>query len=295
MMTLVIMAAGMGSRYGGLKQIDPVGKHGEFIIDYSIYDAKMAGFNKVVFIIKKENYDIFKETIGKRIEDKIQVEYAFQDVNDVPPFVKIPENRVKPWGTVHAILACKDIVKEPFVVINADDFYGRNPFICMKTFLETSKEGEYAMPGYILKNTISLNGSVARGCCEVVDGYLKTVTEHKQIQKNGNEIQYFEDDKWTTLDENTIVSMNMFAFMPDIFDKFENCFNDFMKESDLEKSECLLSNELGNLLNKGLCSIKVINTDAVWFGVTYKEDKQDFVAAINELIEKGVYKENLWS
>lgn len=295
-MVLVIMAAGMGSRYGGLKQIEPIGPNGEYIIDYSIYDAYKAGIRKVVFVIKEENYDIFVETIGRRVEEHMEVSYVFQDINDIPENVVLEEKRIKPWGTTQAILACKKVVKEPFIVINADDFYGRNAFLQMTNFLQENKKG-YAMTSYILENTITENGTVSRGVCQVDENnYLIDIMECKKIQKNEEKIQYLLDDKWYDLSPKSIVSMNFWGFRPDLFDNLEEEFKKFFEESkdNLNTAECLIPISIGNLQKQNKCTVKVLQTDDKWYGITYKEDKEEIVSAIHKLIEQGVYPKYLW-
>lgn len=296
-MTLVIMAAGMGSRFGGLKQIEKVDENGHFIIDYSIYDALKAGYDKVVFIIKRENYEIFKETIGSRVENKIKVEYVFQELDKLPEGFKLPEERVKPWGTAHAILCCKDVVKEPFTIINADDFYGRDAYFKSAAFLKEAKENEYAMVGYEVENTITENGSVKRGVCEIENGCLTKLIE-SSIEKQ--EKKYIA----TPLDgsepfevfANTPVSMNMFSFMPSIFKCLEENFPLFLEKNkdNILKCEYLIPDIVFKQIRNNEVNVKVLNTNAKWLGVTYKEDKPYVVSKIKELIEKEEYTEKLW-
>lgn len=300
-MTLVIMAAGMGSRFGGLKQVEPVGPNGEFILDYSIYDAIKAGYKKVVFIIKEENYDLFRETIGKRIESKIDVSYAFQKIEDVPEGVNIPVSRVKPWGTSHAILSAKKYVNEPFTVINADDFYGFDPYKKMKEFFDNNNDqNKYAMIGYKTINTMSLNGSVKRGVCTEDDkGYLTKLVE-ASIEKVEDKIiaTPLEDEKTKfEIKEDTLVSMNFFGFNTSIFDYLEDEMKDFFEKNknDLEKCEFLIPNSVFKRIDENKVSVKVLDTDEKWYGVTYKEDKKDLVNAINKMIEEGKYPKNLWN
>ncbi len=298
-MTLVVMAAGMGSRYGGLKQLDPIGKNGEYIIDYSVYDAIKAGFDKVVFIIKEENYEIFDETIGQRIKPFIKVEYAFQAMDTLPEFVNIPKDRVKPWGTAHAILAAKDKVDDNFIIINADDFYGASAYETAKKFYDEPHEKSplpFMMVGYILKNTVSDNGSVARGVCVTNGDKLIRLDERLKIEKHGEKIEYTEDDKWYDLDVNGVVSMNMFGFTPDIFPLLEEEMDKFFKKNqdNLAKCEFLIPVVVSDLVNSGVATVSVLPTQEKWYGVTYREDKPHLVNAVNELIQKGAYKENLW-
>lgn len=300
-MTLVIMAAGMGSRFGGLKQVEPVGPNGEFILDYSIYDAIKAGYDKVVFIIKEENYDLFRETIGKRIESKIKVEYAFQKIEDVPESVKVPKERVKPWGTSHAILAAKKYVNEPFTVINADDFYGYDPFLKIKNFFEENNDDNlYAMIGYKVINTMSENGSVKRGICSSdKDGYLNNLIESSIEKKDGKIIATdLEDEKNVfEVQKDSLVSMNFFGFHPSIFKYLEEEMIEFFKkhENNLEKCEFLIPNSVFKRIKENKIKVKVLDTAEKWFGVTYKEDKKDLVDAINKMIEEGKYPKNLWN
>lgn len=291
-MTLVIMAAGMGSRFGGLKQIEPVGPNGEFIIDYSIYDAKRCGFDKIVFIIKEENYEIFKETIGKRVEGKITVEYVFQNNLNVP--IEIPTERVKPLGTAHAILCCKDLVKENFAVINADDFYGYNAYKVLAENLRKTKE-EFLMVSYLLGQTLTKSGKVKRGVCHKNGEYLTDITESEVIEENGKLVgTELETGKEINVDKNTLVSMNMFGFTPKIFELLEKNFKDFLLTHDIMKSEYLIPSELSKYIKEGLVDLKVLETDSKWFGITYKEDKEEFTEEINKLVKKGIYPTKLW-
>lgn len=293
-MTLVIMAAGMGSRFGGLKQIEPVGPNGEFIIDYSIYDAKRAGFNKVVFIIKEENYGVFKETIGKRVDKYIDVEYVFQTNDNVP--VKIPEERKKPLGTAHAILCCKNVVKENFAIVNADDFYGYDAFKKIGDFLKCDlNENEYAVVGYNILETMTNFGSVKRGVCEINNGYLTRLTE-SIIEKDNDKLvgKTLENNENIYVDKNTVVSMNMLGFTPKLFEYLENGFEEFLKSHDLMTCEYLIPTEVNRYLNKGLVNVKVLNTTSTWYGITYREDLNILKTELNKLIESGVYPNNLW-
>ncbi|MBQ8510613.1 MAG: nucleotidyltransferase [Clostridia bacterium] len=301
-MTLVIMAAGMGSRYGGLKQIDPVTPHGEFIVDFSIFDAVKAGFDKVVFIIKEENYEVFRETVGQRIERAVKVEYAFQKMDVLPAPYTLPDGRTKPWGTAHAVLSAADKVNEPFAVINADDFYGRDAFVKLHDFLteisSDSTKSHYAMAGYILENTITENGSVARGVCEVSGGLLERVTERTKIQENNGQVQFFEDDVWHDIDRRSVVSMNCWAFTPDLFDSLRGGFVDFLANlpnaKDPLKAEFFLPFHVQSDIDAGRCDVRVLETSAKWYGVTYKEDKPRFVEFIKNQTAAGVYPDGLW-
>ena len=296
-MTLMILAAGMGSRYGGLKQIDPIGENGEFIIDFSVFDAIRAGFNKVVFIIKKENYDSFKETIGKRFENKIDVEYAFQELNDLPDGFSVPEGRTKPWGTAHAMLAARNIIDEPFAVINADDFYGYDCFLKLAKHLKKALNSitpDYCLIGYMLGNTLTDHGSVSRGVCETNRGKLTNIVERTKIFKSEDGAYFDLDGERHILPHNTVVSMNSWGFTPDIFDKIEPFFINFLKDRiNEEKSEYYLPAAVENLMSAELCTVSVYNTIGQWYGVTDKEDKEYVKAGIKKLIEEGEYPKKL--
>ena len=300
-MTLVIMAAGMGSRFGGLKQVEPVGPNGEFILDYSVYDAIRAGYEKVVFIIKEENYDLFRDTVGKRIESKIKVEYAFQKLEDVPSFVNIPETRVKPWGTSHAILSAKDFVNEPFIVINADDFYGYQPYKILKEFMDNNKNNyDYAMVGYIVKNTLSENGASKRGICSKNDDNYLTSLVETSVERTNNKIiatPLEGDEKPFEVQEQDLVSMNIWGFKPSLFKLLEDEMQSFFKENSdkLEKCEFLIPSSISKRINEGKVTVKVLETNERWYGITYKEDKEDLVNAINKMIEEGKYPKDLWN
>lgn len=298
-MTLVIMAAGMGSRFGGLKQIEPVGRNGEFILDFSIYDAIQNGFDKVVFIIKEENYEIFRDTVGKRIEDKIKVEYVFQKNDNLPSNANVPSDRVKPLGTGHAILCCKDVVKENFAIINADDFYGRDAYQVAGSFLkDTHKKNEFAMVGYKVANTVSENGSVKRGVCEGEDGYLTEIIE-SSIKKDGS--KYYAEplsgEDAFYVDGDALVSMNMLIFTPKIFEYLETKFVEFFdnNKDNMDKAEYLIPEVLRELIKENKVTVEILPTKAVWKGITYKEDKQELVDSINEMINDNVYPEKLWN
>lgn len=298
--TLMVLAAGMGSRFGGLKQIEPFGPNGEFIIDYSVYDAIKAGFNKVVFIIKKENYELFKETIGKRIEKYIKVEYAFQEINNIPSGYKLPHDRVKPLGTAQAVLCAKDFVHEPFAMINADDFYGRDAFVRAYNYLSNidKNSNNYGMIGYKTANTLTENGSVKRGICETKDnGYLIKITESKVHRENGTIIaEPLSGDKTFTVSDDTTVSMNFLLFTPTIFNYIEELFPKFFEDNkdNLLTSEYLIPEVLSSLIVSGKASCKVSLTTANWYGVTYKEDTPSVKNAIKDLISNGEYEENIW-
>ncbi len=295
-MELVIMAAGMGSRFGGLKQIEPVHKNGEFIIDYSIYDAVRYGFDKVVFIIKEENYEVFKETIGNRISDKIKVEYVFQK-NDNVPF-EVPSGRVKPFGTAHAILCCKDVIKDNFLVINSDDFYGRDAFRVASEYLKSEhKSNEFGMVGYIVSNTLTENGSVKRGVCELKDGYITNLVESSVEKVNDKIIASPLDGRDSfEVNDDTLVSMNMFMFTPKIFELLESDFLEFYKNNvnNLLKCGYLIPEVVCNNIKKDKITFKAFKTTSKWMGVTYKEDKEIVVEGINSLVEGGEYPDKLW-
>ena len=302
-MTLVILAAGMGSRYGGLKQIDPIGPCGEFIIDYSIYDAIGAGFDKVVFIIKKENLDQFRQTVGQRIENRVNVSYAFQEMDTLPAGYTCPPDRQKPWGTAHALLCAREYVQDPFLVINADDFYGRDSYEKAAAFFRDfpAKKGDrlqMAMCGFILKNTLSENGHVARGVCRVgKDGCLEQVTERTKIQRNNGKTQFYEEQTgWTDVDENSVVSMNMWAFTPEIFDLIETYFPAFLDQmKNPLKDEYFLPYVVEILIREKIADFKVLQTTSKWYGVTYHDDKAGVQAFIDDAIARGVYPRALWN
>ncbi len=281
--TLVVMAAGMGSRFGGLKQMEPIGPNGEVLLDFSVYDAKKAGFNKVVFIIKEEIENDFKEIVGKKVEQIIDVEYVMQDVSI------LPEGRKKPFGTSHAILCCKDVVKEPFAVINADDYYGANAFIEIHDHLEKAEGYDFCMVAYDLEKTLSENGTVARGCCKVEDGYLKDVVEHTKINSEG---KFTEDDgaSWTQLPMDQKISMNLWGFTPVLFEDLQAEFDEFLKMADLSKDECLIPDMVDKLIKSNKATVKVYSNKDKWYGITYQEDKPDVKAAIAALCESGIYE-----
>lgn len=297
-MDLVIMAAGMGSRFGGLKQVEPVGPNGEFILDYSIYDAKKAGFEKVIFIIKEENYDLFRNTVGKRIENVIEVDYVFQDLNNVPAFVKIPETRIKPWGTAHAIYSCKNKVKNNFAIINADDFYGYDAFETMVSYLKNMSTDEYCMVGYKVKNTLTENGSVKRGVCFIEDDYLVKLVESSIIEEQGTiTATPLDGSPSFTINEDVYVSMNLFGFNPTLFDYLEENFYKFFEKNinDLEKCEWLIPDVVFKAIDEEVGHVKVLNTTARWYGITYREDKDELVKQISNMITNGGYPESLWN
>ena len=297
-MTLVIMAAGMGSRFGGLKQIEPIDEYGNFIIDYSIYDAIKEGFTKVVFIIKKENYDIFRETVGARVEKYINVEYAFQELDKLPSGYSVPEGREKPWGTGHAILCAKDYVFENFAIINSDDFYGRDAFRVIAEFLRNNKaDNKYAMAGYRVKNTLTENGSVKRGVCQAKDGYLTKLVESKIERVDGKLMATpLEGGDDFEVSPDDLVSMNMFGFTPKLFDCLEEGFPKFLDKHKEDNMTCeyLIPSVVFEEIEAGNISVEVLKTDAVWQGITYREDKDKVVNEIKALVDRGEYPEGVW-
>jgi len=296
--TLVIMAAGMGSRYGGLKQIDPVGPSGEIVLDYSIYDAIQAGFGEVVFIIRSDIEEAFKKAVGAKFEDQIDVKYVFQTLDKVPDGFSIPEGRIKPWGTGQAVLMAAEVVRKPFAVLNADDFYGRQSFNALAQELGSSAVDSSAscMVGFYIKNTISPNGAVTRGQCVVENGVLKTVVERLKIERQEDEvIRYEEAGKWYDMGEEEVTSMNMWGFTPQLFEPLRADFKRFLEREGKElKSEHLLPMVIDDLIRKKQTCVKVLPTDEKWMGVTYPEDKPLVVAGIREWVDAGLYPENLW-
>ncbi len=299
---LVIMAAGMGSRYGGLKQLDPVGNHGQLIIDYSIYDARRAGFETVVFVIKPEIEEDFKRCIGGRVSQFMDVKYAYQLKEDLPEGYSVPAERQKPWGTAHAALAARKIIDGPFAVINADDYYGPEAYRKIYDYLSKHEDGdlyEYVMVGYLLKNTVTENGTVARGVCEeTADHCLSQITERTKIEK-GPPPRYTEDDgqTWTTLDEDAIVSMNMWGFTRSFLDEAWARFPAFLDNapaSNPAKAEYFLPSVVSQLIHEGKARVKVLRSGDRWHGVTYREDKPMVVAAIAEKTKAGLYPDRLW-
>ena len=305
--TLVIMAAGIGSRFGGgIKQLAPVGLNGEIIMDYSIHDAIEAGFNKIVFIIRKDIKDAFKEAIGDRIEKickelDVEIAYAYQELNELPEGVELPAGRTKPWGTGQAVLACKEVLHEPFAVINADDYYGKEAFVKLHDFLVgyvPEKANQFCMAGFILKNTLSENGAVTRGICETnEEGYLTAVHETSNIVKTPEGAAVDNDGQLTSIDAESYASMNMWGLTPEFMQTLEDGFKEFfanMGNKDILKAEYLLPIYIDELLQAGRVSVKVLDTNDKWFGVTYKEDKDYVVKSFARLIEDGVYQKNLF-
>lgn len=299
--TLVILAAGMGSRYGGLKQIDTIGSNGESIIDFTIYDAIKVGFKKLVLIIRKEHEELFEEHLVKKIRPFIEVEYAYQDINDLPNGIKVPEGRQKPWGTTHALLACRHILKDdPFVICNADDFYGRDTFKVLYDYFHNGiSDFDYCMAGFELGNTLSDNGTVTRAICQKDENNnLTSIKEVMSIKKTEDGAAYEEDGKYIPIDVNVPVSMNFFGFMPSVLKKLEDIFKEDLPkglENNPLKYEALLPNHVGVLVNRKQCNVKVIPTSSKWFGVTYKEDKPKVVAKIQSYKDDGTYPFDLWA
>lgn len=300
---LVIMAAGMGSRYGGLKQIDPVDAQGHIIMDFSMFDAKRAGFEKVIFIIKRENEKDFREAVGDRIGKYMEVSYAFQELANIPEGYEIPEGRVKPWGTAHAVLSCIDQIDGPFAVINADDYYGREAFQLIYDYLSTHQDDDkyrYTMVGYELGNTVTDNGHVARGICDMNEqGELIAIHERTRIEKRDGGIAYTEDDgeTWTFVPADTTVSMNMWGFTRSILDEIKAGFPAFLEEglkTNPMKCEYFLPAVVSRLLGEDRAAAAVLKSADKWYGVTYKEDKPVVVEAINRMKEEGLYPEHLW-
>ena len=297
---LVILAAGMGSRYGGLKQMDPVGGHGQVILDYSIYDARLAGFETVVFVIKDEIEADFKERVGSRIEGSMDVRYAFQRMDELPEGYSIPEGRVKPWGTAQAALAAQPFIDGPFAIINADDYYGRSAFQVIYDYLSGSPgQDEYAMVAYRLENTVTDHGHVARGVCQVgADGLLTGIVERTRIEK-GPPPRFTEDGgrTWTQLPGDTMVSMNFWGFTPSLLDQARARFPDFLDEalaSNPLKAEYLLPTLVGRLIQQGRATVRALSSRDKWYGVTYREDKPTVTAAIAEKTAAGLYPDRLW-
>lgn len=300
---LIIMAAGMGSRYGGLKQIDPVSSQGEIILDFSLYDARMAGFEKAVFIIKKENEGDFRALIDEKAGKYMEVDYAFQQLDDLPAGYAVPEGRVKPWGTCHAVLSARHLIDSPFAVINADDYYGPGAFASIYDFLEQAQDDEkyrYCMVGYQLENTLTENGHVARGVCQVSEkGYLEDIVERTKIMRRGDAIAYTEDDgeSWHELAEGTTVSMNFWGFTQSFVREMEARFPAFLDKALAEnplKGEYFLPGVVDQLIREQKASVQVLTSHDKWYGVTYKEDKDGVVDALQSMKDKGLYPEKLW-
>jgi NDP-sugar pyrophosphorylase family protein len=293
---LIIMAAGMGSRYGGLKQMDPVGPNGECLLEYSIYDAIRAGFGKVVFVIRRDFETEFTEQIGSRFEDRIVVQYAFQALDDLPQGFSVPEGRSKPWGTGQAVLACKDLIREPFVVQNADDFYGAEAYQTIARGFAELNADESCMVGYRLRNTLSPFGSVSRGVCETENGYLEAVTERTEIIADAaGTVQYIENGVATEMTGDEIVSMNFWGFAPAFFETLEAQFIDFLTaHGNALKSEWYIPNIVTRMMDNGETKIKVLSSDSQWFGVTYPDDRPQVAAALKAMHDSGAYPAHLW-
>ena len=298
--TLLILAAGMGSRYGGMKQVDPFGPSGETITDYSIYDALRAGFDRFVFVISPGMEEDFRTQFIKKFPSNLEVDYVIQAIDDIPEGFTLPEERVKPWGTAHAVLMARDTIKEPFAVINADDYYGRESYRIMHEFLVRTTEeapGNYCMVGFELQKTVSEHGSVARGICQVNDhGFLKGMVERTKVFLKDGEI-VFEDGDGTvlSLDPMDTVSMNLFGFTPDFFRHIEEIFSDFIGENlDNPKAELYIPLVVDKLINAGEARMSVLQTPDSWFGITYQEDKPKVLKAIRDLVDSGIYPESLW-
>ena len=301
---LVVMAAGMGSRYGGLKQVDPVGSHGQLIIDYSIYDAHRARFDTVVFVIKRELEETFRSSIGDRLSRVMEVRYAYQELADLPEGYAVPGGRVKPWGTCHAVLAARHVVDGPFAVINSDDYYGPEAFRAIYDYLLSHPDGdryEYAMVGYLLGNTVTEHGHVARGvCAEDENHYLRQVTEHTHIEKDGDHARFTEDGgaTWSVLPGDAIVSMNLWGFTPSFLREAQSRFPAFLERAlaeQPEKGEYFLPSVVSQLIDEGKARVRVLRSHDRWYGVTYKEDKPTVVQAIAAMTQRGLYPEQLWN
>ena len=297
--TLLVLAAGMGSRYGGLKQIDPMGPSGETILDYSVFDALRAGFGKVVFVIRPDFEKDFHENVSAKFDKHIEVDYAFQTLDNLPTGWTIPEGREKPWGTTHAILCAKDAVGENFAVINADDFYGRESYQVLGDYLSNvdSTSSEFSMVGFTLRNTLSDHGTVARGVCETnTEGFLTQIEEMTKVARSNNGAENtYDDGRVVSLSGDEPVSMNMWGFTPRLFEHLDRVFQEFLVASGTDlKSECFIPMTVGQLVREGHISCRVLRTDSSWFGVTYREDKPVVQASIATLVEKGEYPANLW-
>ena len=299
--TLLILAAGMGSRFGGLKQMEPLGPNGEFIIDYSIYDAIRNGFTKIVFIIKEEHQEIFKNTIGKRIETKlkeknIKIEYVYQDTKNIENRAILPKDRIKPYGTAHAVLCAKDVINEPFVIINADDFYGNDAYKAISEYIDNSEKKELGVVGYNVINTLTENGSVKRGVCEIENGKLVRIIE-SSIEKKNDKIEAtpLDSDETNIIDESTKVSMNMIMFYPEFMNYIDENMDEFLKTANLEKDEYLIPTVMTKAIKEGVTSVNIIDTEAKWVGVTYKEDKDSVVEYIKEQVNNSKYPNDLWN
>ena len=297
--TLVVLAAGIGSRYGGLKQIDPIGPAGEIVIDYSIFDAIRAGFGKIVFVIRRDIEEAFRAKIEPNVKGRVAIDYVFQDMTaELPAGFQIPAERKKPWGTTHATLVARNAVKEPFGVVNADDFYGRQSYELLADFLRRVdvKKPNYALIGFTLRNTLSEHGTVSRGVAQVdANGFLKTVVERVKIEKTGNTARFLEGETWHPLTADEPVSMNMWGFTPTLFAQAEETFRAFIaKDGTQPKAECLLPTAVDKLVQRGAATVKVLTSKEAWLGVTYPEDKPAVAAGVKKLIDAGLYPAPLW-
>ncbi|MFZ0743338.1 MAG: sugar phosphate nucleotidyltransferase [Terracidiphilus sp.] len=295
--TLLVLAAGMGSRYGGLKQIDPVGPDGETIMDYSIFDARQAGFKKIVFVIRKDIEGPFRQTIGTRFEKRIAVEYVFQEIGKLVPGFQVPAGRTKPWGTTHAILMAANTIHEPFAVINSDDFYGPDSYRALAHHLQSGSP-DYAMVGYVLRNTLSDFGTVARGVCKVDDaGFLQEIVELKGIEREGGHaINSDTEGQVRKLTGDEVVSMNMWGFMPQVFSQLREEFQKFLKLNGADlTAECYIPSTVNDLMSTGQARVRVLRSSDSWFGVTYREDRHHAVESIRRLVDGGYYPKRLWS
>ncbi len=297
--TLVIMAAGMGSRYGGLKQIDALGPNSEIMLDYAVYDAIKTGFGKVVFIIRKDIEDVFKKVVGGRFNETIPVEYAYQELHQLPDGFTVPDGREKPWGTGHAMLACKDVVKEPFAVLNADDFYGRQSYTVLADRLSSlaPEEARGCLVGFTLQKTLSDHGPVARAICESHDGrHLSHIVERLAIEKCEEGAQFEESGQQIKLTGKEWVSMNMWGFTPAVFPMLEKAFSTFLEQSiEIPKSEFLIPSVVADLIDKGSLTVEILPSDAQWFGVTYTADKPSVLEGFKQMVEAGLYPSPIWS
>ncbi len=293
--TLLILAAGLGSRYGGCKQLDGFGPNNEFIMDYSIYDAIESGFTKVVFLIKRDMLETIENTIAKRIKNKIKVEYAFQELNNIPDDVIIPKDRIKPWGTAHAIYCCKNVIHEPFVIINADDFYGRESYKKISKYLDCMKPNCIGIVGYKSKNTMSELGSVKRGVCTVKNNKVEDIVESELRYTDGKiEARPLNESEFHLIDDDTLVSMNMIVFDYSFLKYIDDNVKEFFEKSDLSKDEFLIPTLIRKSINDKTYTCNIINTNAKWCGVTYKEDKEQLIEFLNKLYDEGVYPKDMW-
>jgi len=300
-LTLVVLAAGIGSRYGGLKQIEPVGPHGELIIDYSVYDALQAGFRRIVFVVSDKIEPLFRERVGRNIERQCDTAYVVQRLDDLPPGFQVPAGRTKPWGTGHATLACRDVIQAPFAVINADDFYGRSAYQALYDHLQRNHSSglpdEYCMIGYRLENTLTEHGHVSRGICQVdEEGFLVEIHERTRVQRFGPAVKYAAGDTWIEILPGSLVSMNMWGFTPAILGQLADHFRGFLEEQRerLTTAEFYLPEVVGAVVKAGQARVRVLPTSEQWFGVTYQQDQPRVKAALQDLIRQGIYPEKLW-